>query len=126
MDERIRRVVVQAARDGQARLLVPTTAVIEFVIGHGNDPVRVARVLNIIGQLSVTPEIAARAAWLLVRSASSAKAIPSVTDATVAALGEQYGSVVTADVDDMTALAAAGNGFEIYGVAHLLGAMGVA
>ena len=99
---------------------------IEFVIGHGNDPVRASRVLKTIGQLSVTPEIAARAARLLLWSAPSTKSIPSVTDATVAALGEVYGNVVTADVDDMTALAAGGTGFEIHRVPDLLEAMRVA
>lgn len=125
LDERIRRVVVQAARDGHAQLVVPATAVIEFVVGHPSQLARAARVLNAISQLSVTPELGARAARLLLGSASSTGPLPSVTDATVAALGESYGAVVTADVGDMEMLSAAGIGFEIYGVSDLLRAMGI-
>jgi predicted nucleic acid-binding protein len=115
---------VQAARDGRAQLVAPTTAVIEFGVGHGRDPTRVARVLKVVAQMSVTPEIAARAAWLLVRTSAAKKARPSVTDATVAAIAEIYGAVVSGDVDDMRALAAIGTAFEIHPVADLLRAMG--
>ena len=113
---------MSVAHATQVQLVSPATVVIEFLLGHPTDRPRADRVLNVIIQLDVTAAIARRSAWLLGRAGRGQKRTPSVTDGTVAALGELYGAVATND-PDLTALASAGTGFDIYSVTELLAAM---
>ena len=107
----------------QPQLVVPATVLTEFLLGHPTDRARADRVLNALVEMPVTPATARRAAWLLGRAARDRKRTPSVTDGSVAALGEVYGAVATNDPDDLAALAAVGTGFDIYSVDELLAAM---
>lgn len=82
--------------------------------------VRADRVLKMTTLLGVTPEIARRAATLLISVAPALRRAPSAIDGMVAVFGEIYGAVLTDDADDFEALAAAGTGFDAYGVRELL------
>lgn len=116
--------MLSVARTRQLELVVPATALTEFLLGHPRDRARADRVLGVLVELAVSPAIARRAAWLLGRVVGASEPAPSVTDGTVAAFGEIYGVVVTNDPDDLTALAAVGTGFDVYSVSELLTAMG--
>lgn len=112
--------MLSVTRDKQLELVVPATVLTEFLLGHPRDRARADRVLGVLVELSVSPAIARRAAWLLSRVARGRKRAPSVTDGTVAALGEIYGAVSTNDPADLAALAAAGTGFDVHSTGELL------
>lgn len=101
--------------------MTPTTVVIEFLVGHVRDRARADRILNVIEPVSITREIAGRAAALLQAVPRQSKRGPSVTDATAAAVAEEFGAVATYDIEDFKALAAAGTGFDLYSVRELIG-----
>lgn len=103
--------------------MTPTTVVIEFLLGHIRDRARAHRVLNVIEPIPITRDVAGRAVALLQAVPRQRKGGPSVTDATAAAIAESFGAVATHDVDDFSALAAAGGGFAIYGVGELIEVM---
>lgn len=116
--------MLSVARGKQLELVVPATVLTEFLLGHPRDRARADRVLGVLVELAVPPAIARRAAFLLGRVARAGEPTPSVTDGTVAAFGEVYGAVVTKDPKDLTALAAAGSGFDVHSVVELLATMG--
>ncbi len=119
LDERTRRIFVEEFRRSRSVMVVPAVVVTEF-LGHQRDLVRAERVLKILQPISVEPADGARAALLLdaVRRAG-VRARPSVIDATVAALAERFGMVVTNDPDDFHALAGAGAGFHVVNLQQL-------
>lgn len=101
-------------------MMTPTTVLMEFLLGHVRDRVRANRVLSVIEPIPITREIAGRAVALLQAVPREFERRPSVTDATAAAIAEDFGAVATHDVDDFSALAAAGGCFAIYSVGELI------
>lgn len=99
--------------------MVPPEVLTEFIVGHPRDSGRVDRLLSAFEQLSTTPAIAKRAAWLLMRATPGLRRTPSVTDGVLAAFGEIYGAVATNDTADLAALAGAGVGFDLYDTREL-------
>lgn len=112
------------ARERQLRVVTPTTVLIEFLLGHPRDRVRANRVVNVLVEpIPITRDVAGRAVALLQAVPRQRKGGPSVTDATTAAIAESFGAVATHDLDDFSALATAGGGFDIYGVGELIEVM---
>lgn len=101
-------------------MMTPTTVLMEFLLGHVRDRVRANRVLSVIEPIPITREIAGRAVALLQAVPREFERRPSVTDATAAAIAEDFGAVATYDVEDFKALAAAGRGFDVYSVGELI------
>lgn len=91
----------------------------EFLLGHPKETARADRLLKALEQLSTTPAIAKRAAYLLMRATPGLRRTPSITDGMLAAFGEIYGAVATNDPSDLAALATAGIGFDLYDLREL-------
>lgn len=124
LDEEVRADLIAAARAEEIQLVVPLVVVTEFLLGHPKDQVRADRVLGLVDQIEATTQIARRAAWLLGRAGRALTQKPSVADGMVAAFGEIHGAVATHDAADLRALAAAGDGFDVYSVREVLDVMG--
>lgn len=122
LEERIRRAMAEAARDGLVRLVVPATVIAEFIAGHARRRARADRVLAICEKVSVTPEIGLRAGSLLAAARAASATGPSVVDAILAVFGEDLGAVATTDRTDLEALSGAGAGFDVYDSQDLFGA----
>lgn len=105
--------------------VVPPEVMTEFLVGHPRDAARADRVLRALEQLTTTPAIARRAAWLLMRATPALRRSPSVTDGLIAAFGEIHGAVATNDTGDLAALAAAGVGFDLYDTRELAELLGL-
>lgn len=105
--------LIEAFRDeGLWPAHVPSIVLVECLEGHAGRDAVSNRFLKMCNITESVPEPSARRAALLRRQARRGSAV----DATVVALAEPGGTVLTSDPRDLKALAAYADGVEIVGV----------
>ncbi|MGV1003530.1 MAG: PIN domain-containing protein [Candidatus Nanopelagicales bacterium] len=107
-DRRTAAILDGLRREGQRPLVVPTMVLTESLTGLARDA-NTNRLLALCDIRAEVPMALARRAAALRHAARRGSAV----DALVVALAEPFGTVLTSDPEDLTALAAQGTGVSI-------------